>query len=62
MSLHLFLLATFVNIASGTILPDSTLATPFESLENHSFARPTEAEVKHIELDLKVDFTKKVLA
>ena len=28
-------------------------------IENHSFARPDQAEVKHLELDLAVDFKKK---
>jgi aminopeptidase N len=32
------------------------------SIQNHSFSRPDQAEVKHLELDLTVDFKKKQLS
>ena len=62
MSLRLILLVSFVNIASAGTLPDSVMAAAPGVPVNHSFSRPHDAAVKHIDLELKVDFERKVIS
>src|SRR6185295_17860684 len=35
---------------------------PMNKVDPHSFARPAEAVVKHLDLDIAVDFTKKIIS
>jgi len=41
---------------------DATMAAPTNARDPHSFARPSEASVKHLDLDLAVDFGKRELS
>ncbi len=59
MIVRLFAVVMFVNTAFSLAQVDSlTVTRPV----NHSFSRPNETVVKHIELDLRVDFDKKVIS
>jgi leukotriene-A4 hydrolase len=60
--MRLFLLVVFVNTVSTAAQPDSLATSAPDSVVNHSFARPNEAAVKHLDLDLKVDFQNKVIS
>ncbi len=56
---RLFAVVMFVNTAFSLAQVDSLAHT---RLVNHSFSRPNETVVKHIELDLRVDFDKRVIS
>lgn len=62
MVLRLIFIAVVVNIASSFAQVDSLAPPASVQPENHSFARPAEASVKHLDLDLTVDFARKVIS
>ena len=54
-------LALLAGCSSGPRVPEAADMTPTAIMDHHSHARPEEARIKHLELDLRVDMDRHII-